>query len=782
MTAKGIAHHRRTQRARAGASTHAFASPAAAQRGRGPGSCSPVARPARGAARLLGADGGCGFGTRSPNSLNQTIGSLAGAGNVMLGTATLTTGNDNTSTTFAGTISGTGGLTKIGTGTLVLSGANTYSGGTTLTGGTLRLANNQALGSGALTTTGSVVDYADGVTIANPIVINSNTTQLQVTTGSATQAGAISELNGPRPLEKIGAGTLVLTAPNTYTGPTTISAGTLVVNGSIANSAVTVNAGALLTGTGTVGATTINAGGAFAPGSGALGSSMTVAGNLAFQSGALYLVQVNPANASSASVVAGGSAALAGTVNAAFASGGYVSRTYTILSAAGGRNGTFNGLTTTNLPAGFTANLSYTASDVILNLTATLGQQQIATGGLSINQRNVANSLNNFFNSGGALPPAFVSVFGLTGGNLGNALSQLSGEAATGAQQAAFQLGNQFLTLMLDPFVDGRSGFGGNGPAAGGAIGFAPEREAVPDEVALAYAAVLKAPKKSPPQTFEQRWGVWGAGYGGSNRTNGDPTVLGSHDLSARVAGFAGGFDYRLTPNTVVGIALAGAGTDWSLAQGLGGGKSDAFQAGVYGVTRWDALYLAASFAYTNHWMSTDRFAFAGDHLTASFNAQSLGGRIEGGYRLATMFGALTPYAAVQVQSFRTPGYSETDVNGGGFALAYNSRTGTDTRSELGARFDRLVAVNPTAALALRGRLAWAHDWVSDPTLAAVFQTLPGASFVVNGAVPARDSALASAGAELRLANGVSLLGKFDGEFARGSSTYAGTGTVRYAW
>ena len=52
---------------------------------------------------------------------------------------------------------------------------------------------------------------------------------------------------------------------------------------------------------------------------------------------------------------------------------------------------------------------------------------------------------------------------------------------------------------------------------------------------------------------------------------------------------------------------------------------------------------------------------------------------------------------------------------------------------------------------------------MSDPTLAAVFQALPGASFLVNGATPAKNSALTSAGAELRLANGVSLLGKFDG-------------------
>jgi outer membrane autotransporter protein len=410
-----------------------------------------------------------------------------------------------------------------------------------------------------------------------------------------------------------------------------------------------------------------------------------------------------------------------------------------------------------------------------LNLVGTLG-----AASLSENQRNVATALDNFFNAGGALPPGFVSVFGLTGGNLANALSQLSGEAATGAQQAGFQMSNQFLSLMLDPFVDGRSGVAG---ASGPALAFAPARdEALPEDVALAYSAVLKAPKAPQPTAFAQRWSAWGGGFGGGNKTSGDPAVLGSHDLSATTAGFAGGLDYRLARDTVVGLALAGGGTSWSLSQGLGSGKSDAFQAGIYGANRWGPAYLAAAFAYANHWMSTDRFAFAGDHLTAEFNAQSFGGRIEGGYRFATFYGGVTPYAAIQAQSFRTPSYSETDVNGGGFALAYNARTGTDTRSELGARFDRVLALYSNAVLSLRGRLAWAHDWVSDPTLAAVFQTLPGASFIVNGALPAKDSALASAGAEYRLASGVTLLAKFDGEFANRSSTYAGTGAVRYSW
>jgi autotransporter-associated beta strand protein len=550
------------------------------------------------------------------NNFTTQVNTLLGAGVVTTGASAATTlsltGNGN----FSGAISGAGQVNVL-SGITILSGTNTYTGGTTIQpGATLQLGNGGASGSiaGSVLNNGTfAINRSDAFTLGNVI-------------------------SGTGAFQQNGTGTTILTATNTYTGATTVNAGTLLVNGSIANSAVTVNAGATLAGIGTVGPTTINGGGTFAPGNSP--GTITVQGNLAFQSGAIYLVQVNPSTASSTNVTAGGSATLAGTVQAAFASGSYAARTYTILSAAGGLNGTtFNNLTTTNLPAGFTANLSYTPTSAILNLTATLGQPSApgAPGGttgpsapsapsgpsalsciFSANQCNVANSLNNFFNSGGTLPPTFVTIFGLTGGNLANALSQLSGEAATDAQKVGFQLTDQFLNLMLDPFVDGRSGVGG---ADHPALGFAPEREDLPEDIALAYAKILKAPPKPVP-VYEPRLTVWGAGFGGSNRTSGDLAVIGSHDLSARTAGGAAGLDYRLTPDTVVGFALAGAGTNWSLSQGLGGGKSDAFQAGVYGATKSGPAYLAAAFAFANHWMSTDRLA-VNDHLTADFNAQS---------------------------------------------------------------------------------------------------------------------------------------------------------------
>jgi uncharacterized protein with beta-barrel porin domain len=96
-------------------------------------------------------------------------------------------------------------------------------------------------------------------------------------------------------------------------------------------------------------------------------------------------------------------------------------------------------------------------------------------------------------------------------------------------------------------------------------------------------------------------------------------------------------------------------------------------------------------------------------------------------------------------------------------------------------RTDRSWAVGD-AILTLRGRAAWAHDFNQDHAVAATFQTLPGASFVVNGAAQAPNAALTSASAEMNWLKGWSVAATFDGEFSQATRSYAGKGVVCRQW
>lgn len=340
---------------------------------------------------------------------------------------------------------------------------------------------------------------------------------------------------------------------------------------------------------------------------------------------------------------------------------------------------------------------------------------------------------------------------------------------------------NNFLLLMLNPSDSDRAGFGGAGFGAGsGAAPFAPEADdEMPAEVA-AYAAktsYYKAP--IAPAPAPRRWNVWAAAFGGSNNTNGDPNGAGTASFSARTGAVAAGVDYKLTPDTLVGVSLAGGGTSWGLAQGLGGGHTDAFQAGLYGSQRFGAWYLSGAAAFADYWASTSRQLSlpAIDTLNANFNAQSWGGRVEGGYRFALGAINLAPNAAFQAQSFSTPSYSEASTSGSNqFALSYASRTGTVERGELGSWLNTLYLLQGNSVLSLFGRAAWAHDWQNTPQASATFLGVsPIAGFIVNGAKPVADLGVVTAGAEIRMASGWALMGKFDAEFGSGTQTYAGT-------
>ena len=216
-----------------------------------------------------------------------------------------------------------------------------------------------------------------------------------------------------------------------------------------------------------------------------------------------------------------------------------------------------------------------------------------------------------------------------------------------------------------------------------------------------------------------------------------------------------------------------------------GSGRSDLFQAGAHIRNVVGPAYISAALAYGWQEVTTDRtVTVAGiDRLRAEFNANAFSGRIEGGYRFVTpwMMG-ITPYAAAQVTSFGLPAYAESVVSGADtFALAYGARNATASRSEVGLRSDTSFAMR-NGILTLRGRAAWAHDFNPDRSIAATFQTLPGASFVVTGAAQAKEAALATASAEMKWLNGLSLGATFEGEFSNVTRSYAGKGVARYQW
>jgi len=287
---------------------------------------------------------------------------------------------------------------------------------------------------------------------------------------------------------------------------------------------------------------------------------------------------------------------------------------------------------------------------------------------------------------------------------------------------------------------------------------------------------------KAPPLAalLDRRWSVWGAGYGGTSNTDGNAAV-GSSDTRARIYGGAAGLDYRLAPDTLVGFSLGGAASDYNLTTGLGGGRSEMFQAGIYGRHFAGPAYIAAALAYAWQDVTTDRIALLNSYR-ANFDADAISGRLEGGWRFALGNSGLTPYAAGQFTTFFLPNYAEQTIAGvNTFALAYGEQDVTASRSELGLRADTSFA-SADAIVTLRGRAAWAHNFNVDRSIGAIFQTLPGSAFTVNGAAQARDSALVSAGAEARWLNGWSVAANFEGEFSNVTESYAGKGVVRYQW
>jgi uncharacterized protein with beta-barrel porin domain len=699
------------------------------------------------------------------------------------GVAVTSTGNittaGNTSYGILAQAGGAGGVTVISTGNISATGNDLSGIGAVNAGGAVAVTSTgnittagsnangiAALGGGPINITikSGMVSGGSGSGAGVFINFGTNNTLTNMVTVTALSGLAISGTTGNDTVNNFG----------TVVGNVILGSGTNAFNnmtGGIFNAGATVNLGAgnVLTNAGTL-----------SPGGAGVIQTTALTGNLVQSATGRLFSDIDIAGATSDRVNVSGTANLAGGVQIQVSNVMLGPWQQTVLSAAGGA--TNNGLALLASPA-LQAQLVFpNATDVVVKSAGV----NFVTPGLNNNQLAVGNALNGTMQSGGFGSPIFNVLLNATPTGYGLALNQLSGEAATGTQQTTFDAMNMFMGALLDPSNRGTTstpGTGASGYASeGDASAYASDgRKRTPAE-RDAYAMFTKA----PPQNFEARWSVWAAGFGGSQTTDGNATV-GSNGSTSHIAGTVVGADYRFSPNTIAGFALAGGGTSYVVGNGLGSGRSDLFQAGVYARHTMGAAYIAGALAYGWQNITKNRtVTLAGlDQLQARFNANAFSGRVEGGYRFVTPWIGgigITPYAAAQFTTFDLPAYAEqATVGTNNFALAYGAKSVTDPRSELGLRSDKSFAMQD-GILTLRGRLAWAHDYDPSRSIGATFQTLPGASFVVNGAAQASDSALTTASIEMKWRNNWSVAATFEGEFSNVTSSYAGKGVVRYAW
>src|SRR5262249_13885939 len=149
------------------------------------------------------------------------------------------------------------------------------------------------------------------------------------------------------------------------------------------------------------------------------------------------------------------------------------------------------------------------------------------------------------------------------------ALSQLSGETATGAAPTNVKAMDSFLGVMLNPFLDQRLS-GQGGPALPFAadddpsLGYAQKKKIAP-AAQQAFASLRPA----TGSTRDERFNAWTSGYGSWGKTDGNAGT-GSSAVDTRLGGIIGGVDYRPVPGLVLGAAVGGAWTSYSLDGGSG--------------------------------------------------------------------------------------------------------------------------------------------------------------------------------------------------------------------
>jgi uncharacterized protein with beta-barrel porin domain len=518
--------------------------------------------------------------------------------------------------------------------------------------------------------------------------------------------------------------------------------------------------------------------------------------------GSTYAVEVNAQGQNDFTHVTGKTTISGGTVGVLVANGTYQPSTvYKILTSDNGVNGTFGG-TTSNF-AFLTPTLTYDANDVFLtlqrndlnfqqaaqpgnpNIVASALQQAVLKFDQSLIQGNGSSVALALANSG-VLSAAGLTIIdridNLTAAGANLAFNSLSGEGANAAPEASFLASRLFSSAMLSQSAFWRNGGGSDANgisssqmSSSEALGYAPidDQHIAPfDKMGGKQAAFLQTPL---PRT----WRLWFTSLGGYEQLPGQ-LALGVAKSSTHAYGGAGGIDYQINANFLVGFAAGGTDGSFSTSQRGTQGSEGGMHIGVYGTANFGQLYATATLDggyFTDHLKRSILGVGPMELANATFTENELGGRLEIGWKQGFGNFKVTPFAALEARRIGMPTFTEatTQLDGtpGILGLGYRSQSESSVRSYLGANVETPVDLGNGMELTPNLRLAWIHEFDRTRRIGAYLINLPQADFTINGARPARESLEANIGAQLGVTQNVKLFANFEGDFSHGGRSYS---------
>ncbi|MER9587011.1 autotransporter outer membrane beta-barrel domain-containing protein [Mesorhizobium sp. M0276] len=665
-----------------------------------------------------------------------------------VGTVSVTNGGEITDTNGKiGTNGGDIGTVKVdGTGSKWTNGANLYVG---IDGaGTLTVAND-----GAVTVAGNLliadqagstgtvnIGGAAGAAATGAGILDSATLQFGLGTGALnfnhtdTNYAFDAAISGLGTINQIAGNTNLTADSSSFTGATNVSGGRLAVNGSLANSLVTISGG-ILGGNGTVGGIVAQSGGIIAPGN-SIGT-LNVAGNVDQAAGSTYQVELTSTGSSDFLHATGAATIDSGALIDVVKLDGapYVAGThYTVLQADSGITGTYT--VTGDTGAAFLGLVdSYDANHVYLDVV----QKSFASVGLTPNQIAAGAGAESL----GSGNPLFDAIFALPSEAAAqDAFDQLSGEIHASAKGMLLE-DSRFIRDAATSRIS--AAFGDAGSTA-----------ALP---VMAYGE--GGPEMVAADT--DRFAVWGQAFGSWGSTDSDGNAA-AFDRST--GGLLAGADTQLG-TWRLGLLGGYSHSSFDADDRNSSGKSDSYHLGLYGGTNWGAIAFRTGAAYSWNSLSTKRaVAFNGftDGLSADYDAGTAQAFGELAYKADAGHFKFEPFANLAYVSVHTDGFTET---GGAAALTSAGSTTNATFTTLGLRASTDLGLGEIKATA-RGMLGWRHSF-GDDTPASSFAFAGGDLFTIAGVPVARDAAVVEAGLDLNMSANATLGLSYTGQFGGGT-------------